>query len=830
MRPHLLSLILLSASVGACDVGFREPGTPVDDDDAGDDDDSAPDGEVRTWYRDQDDDGYGRATNTAVTVEQPEGFVSDDGDCDDFDPTVFPGAEEACDLQDNDCDGEIDEGVQGDTEYFADADSDGWGSETESILACGAQEGYVAQTGDCDDSDGSVYPGAAELCDDQDNDCDGVDDAGHPDALPWHPDTDNDGFGDEDSSVLACSQPPGHLEDDQDCDDGDPATNPDGNDLCDDGIDQDCNGTADDGCTVTHCSNITADETWAASITHIVTCDIFVAGSTNPTLTIEDGATVRFASGADLYIGYNNPGKLVVDGHSAGVLFTAEHPAPSPGSWNGVSLWNQDSGSELTGLTIEYGGGNNTGNVRVNNASPVLENLTSRYSASAGLYANLGALSVSNSSFEDNDEAGIEILENVELDLFSSNVMTNNQEPLVLGAGAVASLDSTSTYSGNTDDRIRLLGGTVEQSGLWLSPGVPFRVTGDIYVGDASAPDLELEDGLELQFDTGRRLRIGYGAAGSLTVPGGSAGVLLTSSQTNPSLGAWGGLFFQTHAQASNLANLTVEYGGATGSPGIEVQSTVSSTITLDAVTVRDSAGWGLEAEGGSLVISGSTFDGNALGGLVLDDYATLAITGPTRSFVSNTFINNFGPAVVLPTEQAGQVDGSTAVSGNGDDRVLLSGPITASMTLAGLSVPWSIDGIVYVSGASAPTLTIEDGATLEFESGAALKVGLGGPGSLFVDGTSAGVTFTSASVTPQPGDWDGVTLWNQCVTVQLTGLNVAYGGGDGYGNLRFFATDGTVTGGDSSWSAAWGVHRSSGANPVITALTYSNNASGDLY
>ncbi len=38
-----------------------------------------------------------------------DGVDSDDGDCDDSDATVYPGAEESCDGYDNDCDGQVDE-------------------------------------------------------------------------------------------------------------------------------------------------------------------------------------------------------------------------------------------------------------------------------------------------------------------------------------------------------------------------------------------------------------------------------------------------------------------------------------------------------------------------------------------------------------------------------------------------------------------------------------------------------------------------------------------------------------------------------------------------
>ena len=63
-----------------------------------------------------------------------DGFTTCDGDCNDADPNVFPGAAEACNGVDDNCDGATDEGF--------DADGDGF-------TVCG---------GDCDDTDPSVNP------------------------------------------------------------------------------------------------------------------------------------------------------------------------------------------------------------------------------------------------------------------------------------------------------------------------------------------------------------------------------------------------------------------------------------------------------------------------------------------------------------------------------------------------------------------------------------------------------------------------------------------------------------------------------------------------
>ena len=167
----------VSGEVGAADVLIREADTSIDAD---------GDGEPRP----------------------PEG-----ADCDDEDPTVYPGAEELCDGIDNDCDEAIDEGFDGDG------------------------DGVTTCEGDCDDDDQNVAPGLPEECDGVDNDCSGVADDGFPD---------DDGDG-----IAVCA----------DCDDGDASNFPDNEEICD-GRDNNCDGGIDeafpdvdgDGFTCDDCS------------------------------------------------------------------------------------------------------------------------------------------------------------------------------------------------------------------------------------------------------------------------------------------------------------------------------------------------------------------------------------------------------------------------------------------------------------------------------------------------------------------------------------------------------------------------------------------------
>ena len=99
---------------------------------------------------------------------------------------------------------------------------------------------------DCDDSDASINPDADELCDGIDNDCDDSVDEEASDALSFFADADADGFGDAADQVDACEAPSGYTADNTDCDDSSDQAFPGGSEICD-GLDNDCEGTIDEG-------------------------------------------------------------------------------------------------------------------------------------------------------------------------------------------------------------------------------------------------------------------------------------------------------------------------------------------------------------------------------------------------------------------------------------------------------------------------------------------------------------------------------------------------------------------------------------------------------
>jgi len=257
----------VDASSTSCEAGTQEVAddTDCDDSDAADNpdasevcndtdddcdghvDDDDPDvADASTFYADDDGDGYGDAGDARSACEAPSGYVADDQDCDDAHPEASPAGTEVCDGLDNDCDGDIDDGL--DQTWYADTDGDGHGDPDSTTVDCSEPSGHVSDATDCDDTDPAISPVATEVCDGVDNDCDGSSDTDAVDAGTWYADTDGDGHGDAGSTTVACEPGSGWAETDGDCDDGDAAVNPDAIEICD-GLDNDCDGDADSDAT-----------------------------------------------------------------------------------------------------------------------------------------------------------------------------------------------------------------------------------------------------------------------------------------------------------------------------------------------------------------------------------------------------------------------------------------------------------------------------------------------------------------------------------------------------------------------------------------------------
>jgi large repetitive protein len=200
---------------------------------------------LETYFLDADQDGFGD-DNQIIEGCNPTLTLSDiGGDCNDEDPAISPVASEVCDMIDNNCDGVTDDDAVDTRIWYADADNDGFGDESVSLIHCTQPNAYVDNNSDCNDEVSQWYPNAPEVCDGFDNDCDGTSDENDAvDANIYYADTDGDGFGDIAYPMTSCELPAGHADNGEDCDDGNNAVHPNAEEICD-GIDNDCNNGTD---------------------------------------------------------------------------------------------------------------------------------------------------------------------------------------------------------------------------------------------------------------------------------------------------------------------------------------------------------------------------------------------------------------------------------------------------------------------------------------------------------------------------------------------------------------------------------------------------------
>ena len=246
-----------------------------------------------TYYADSDSDGYGDSAVSSSTCDgAPSGTTADNTDCNDGDSGINPGELEVCNLVDDDCSGSVDDSAVDALDWYRDADNDGYGNASISIVYCSEPSGYTADATDCDDTSNDIYPGNVEWCDGEDNDCSGSADDGDYDAdgydvcadcddgnaslnpgepevcdgddndcdgvvddglgTTYYADADGDGYGNSASSTSACSgAPAGYVANATDCNDSDAGINPGATEVCN-STDDDCDGSTDEGVTTVY--------------------------------------------------------------------------------------------------------------------------------------------------------------------------------------------------------------------------------------------------------------------------------------------------------------------------------------------------------------------------------------------------------------------------------------------------------------------------------------------------------------------------------------------------------------------------------------------------
>lgn len=341
------------------------------------------------------------------------------------------------------------------------------------------------------------------------------------------------------------------------------------------------------------------------------------------------------------------------------------------------------------------------------------------------------------------------------------------------GGGKNAANDCEAPTAGPTEHA-----GFLAADETWTADASPHHITSNLTVD--SGLHLTLEACATVELDPA----VSFLVDGTLTAAGTATRRITFTQATSGS--RYESLWIRAPGSA-DLAYVTLEGGGAT--PGSSYGATVrvegawppSETITVDHVTIRDSAGTGLWMSKWAIFGAGST-------DLTITDSGE---SEPTYPFPLRTTLNALGS---IPTGD---------YTGNAEDTILVIGESPHYMveeddTVPNRGVPYQMGGLggfgtLEIFGISGPTLTIEAGVEIQFTAAGSggLFVGSGTAGAeqgrVVAEGTTADpVVFTGVG-TPIAGMWEGVTfegtLANTSVLDHVEILNAgAHGGDNGFG------------------------------------------------
>jgi len=422
------------------------------------------------------------------------------------------------------------------------------------------------------------------------------------------------------------------------------------------------------------------------------------------TLTLTAGATLAFEPGADLTVGYQVPGKLIVQGTAAEpVLFTSTG-GKSVASWRGIYLYEHADGSQITGLHLEYGGEGIRGPI----------------------YILAEDVSIDDSVIRDSLDVPVHVSQGGRLASFSGNKLERVSAPaMLLPPSSVPAVASDNQFPEGTT--IHVLTGIVRERVRWSNPGVPFTIGGLIEIAgedeDLEAL-LELTPGTVLRFDEDAYINVGYYRPGALRAEGTAEAPIVFTARGRPRPGAWRGINLYKNASAS-FSHAVFEYGSRRAEWGVLYANSRAALSVTDCL---------FRSNGGGVVLQG-------------DDLRIL-------EFARNTFDASSPTLALSPQAYATLGEGNVLAAGS---RVVLEGGhIERSGRWLDLGSAIEVTGPIEVQAGA--TLTVDPGVSLRVRDGFGLTVGSVGGGSLRMQGT-ADAPIRIVGVNDRRGTWDAIRL-----------------------------------------------------------------------
>lgn len=506
---------------------------------------------------------------------------------------------------DTDSDTDTDSDADSDTEPDPDADADG--------------DGYLAST-DCDDGDPSVNPGMEERCaTGKDDDCSGsTNDADALGCTVFDQDSDGDGYGGTVSACLCRAEGAFTVSNQDDCDDSNAAVNPSEAEVCNDFLDNDCDGAPDLSCGMASASVTTADLTLTETLRSSAD---FSRGLTTGDLNGDGAPDVASSDGQGWTFVEYGPLTRSLDMATADVVLAGESSWWTLKPTLSAADVDTDGVDDLViggGTTVYILGGGSLASGDVSSARTILSGVLD---ASGGLAT--GDVTGDGTSDVVTGKAG------------SAYVFAG---PLL--AGAFDSGDALATLQ-PTDSRAL---GVSMATGDVDGDGVADVVIGDyagaeVYQGGSLHGSMTEHDAMALLSDTGH-------AAGESVCMGDVDG----DGLADVGVGAWG--------DADNVGKAYVVFGSAT----LRSSALSAADATVSGVSSQGYLGFSVSCDG--------DFDA--------DGFADFVVGEPHRATLTGTAYVFLGPisGSLLPTGADVTVSGSTTSQAVGNS--LAAGDVDA--------------------------------------------------------------------------------------------------------------------------------------------------------
>jgi hypothetical protein len=484
-----------------------------------------------------------------------------------------------------------------------------------------------------------------------------------------------------------------------------------------------------------HCpaGTIDATATWTAqSIPIYVSGNIQFTGTGNPVLTIPYGTVLEFGAGFYMSIGHTSSSLYSTILLATGVTFRGA--VATAGYWEGL-LFNVIGGSSLlSGCTIKDAGEGNVAAIRCNVPASTITGCTIQNCLAQGINLSNGSLA----------------------SLSANTVTTCGSYPLSIYADNLRVLSGQNQFTGNTIDRVEVRAGTVETTGTWYNPGVPYALTTSINIYGTGNPHISIMPGTIIMLP-GNSI-IGIGHPTSSLYPGSLEADGATFTRVSSSVTPYG-LVFNAYATpgASVFTDCIFEY--------------MQSLSNSSAVYVGYS----------DPVFQSCIFRNNPAQGLVVSANAR-----PTATDCE--FTNNGGyPISAYATSFAAVSGVGNKFSGNNPNRILIAGNnITQSCTWNNPSVPVEVSSTIQVfnDALPSPILKINSGLVLLFRTGTYLYIGHT-TASLYLGGLQAdGATFSPLSGVS--GGWSGIHFYTYSLASSYLSNCIVEKSG-GHGNIYVY-------------------------------------------